>query len=147
MANWRWRLYHEGCFPPVQSWAVSLLRDKTPVDVWCMLLWIEPMSLAQNPGMCSFSWIFAKFQWAPNFAEFVLGGFLCFFRVFFNSIAYSNFTFCGTWTVSLFAFRWKMWKFQETSISMFSFIMWHCIVKRNVWMSLFYKNKAGSKHC
>ena len=45
-------------------------------------------------GMCSFSWIFAKFLWAPDFVEFVFGSFSC-----FNiEIVYSNFSFCGAWT-------------------------------------------------
>ena len=39
-------------------------------------------------GVCSFSWICAKFYWAPDFVEFVLGRFWHF----------SNCTFCGAWT-------------------------------------------------
>ena len=43
--------------------------------------------------------------------EFVLSSFSC-----FNiEIAYSNFTFCGAWTPSFFAFRWKLSKFQENA--------------------------------
>ena len=33
---------------------------------------------------------------SPDFVEFVLGSFLC----FYTEIAYSNFTFCGAYTLS-----------------------------------------------
>ena len=42
-------------------------------------------------GCAHFLEIFAKFLWAPDFVEFVLGGFSC----FYIEIAYSNLTFCG----------------------------------------------------
>ena len=35
------------------------------------------------------------------------------YRLHNIEIAYSNFTFCGAQTPSLYSFRWKMWKFQE----------------------------------
>ena len=41
--------------------------------------------------------------------EFVL----CSLSCFYIEIAYSNFTLCGPWTPSFFAFTWKITKFQE----------------------------------
>ena len=60
-------------------------------------------------GVWSFSWICAKFYWAQNFVEFVLG---CF--SYFNiEIAYLNFTFCGAWTPIFCEFTWKLSKYQQ----------------------------------
>ena len=60
-------------------------------------------------GVCSFSSIGAKFYWAPDFVEFVLGR----FSHFYIAIAYSNSTFCGAWTPSFCEFTWKLLKFQR----------------------------------
>ena len=46
-------------------------------------------------GVCSFCWNFAKLCGAPGFWENVFS-----FSVFYIEIAYSNFTFCGTYTLS-----------------------------------------------
>ena len=48
-------------------------------------------------------------HWVPDFAEFVLGRFSHFYIV----IAYSNSTFCGSWTPSFCEFTWKLSKFQQ----------------------------------
>ena len=39
---------------------------------------VQILIMDRFPRGCSFSWICAKFQWAPDFVEFVLGSFSCF---------------------------------------------------------------------
>ena len=51
------------------------------------------------PGVYSFSWNFEKNYRAPDFADNVFGNFSC----FYTEIAYSNFTFCGAYTLSFLA--------------------------------------------
>ena len=51
--------------------------------------------------------VLLKFYWAPDIVEFVLG------RFSHIAIAYSNSTFCGSWTQSFCEFTWKLSKFQE----------------------------------
>ena len=53
--------------------------------------------------------VLLKFYWAPGIVEFVLGR----FSHFYIAIAYSNSTFCGTWTPSFYEFTWKLSKFQQ----------------------------------
>ena len=66
-----------------------LHKNENLSPVWNFLFKIDAICFTQNWIMCSFSWIFAKFQLALDFIEFVHGSFSC-----FNiEIAYSNFTF------------------------------------------------------
>ena len=53
--------------------------------------------------------ILLKFYWAPDIVKFVLGT----FSHFYIAIAYSNSTFCGTWTPIFCEFTWKLSKFQQ----------------------------------
>ena len=85
------------------------MSSQNPDDVQMVKEMNDTNQFKHCPGMCSFSWNFAQFYWASDFVEFMLGSFSC----FYIDIAYSNFTFCGAWTPSLFACRWKLSKFQE----------------------------------
>ena len=53
--------------------------------------------------------VLLRFYWAPYIVEFVLGR----FSHFNIAIAYSNSTFCGTWTSCFYEFTWKLAKFQQ----------------------------------
>ena len=70
---------------------------------------MHPSGLESESGGCArFPEILQNFR-APDFVENVLGSFSC-----LNiEIAYSNFTSCDALTLSFFAFRWKLSKFQE----------------------------------
>ena len=57
--------------------------------------------------------VIARFLWSLCSVDF----FCCCIE-----IAYSNFTFCGAKTPSLFAFRQKMWKFQKIEHTLRSFL-------------------------
>ena len=87
---------------------------QSPLGYMCFIFvgsWGEGVetTFLGNSGVCSFCRICAKFQWAPDFVEFVFGR----FAHFYIAIAYSNSTFCGTWTPSFCEFTWKLSKFQQ----------------------------------
>ena len=48
------------------------------IDHWWIMQFLAKLLLNNSPGVCFFSWNFAKFWWAPDFVEFVLGSFSCF---------------------------------------------------------------------
>ena len=81
------------------------------------------------PGVCSFFWICPKFYWAPDFVEFVLGR----FSHFYIAIAYSNSTFCGSWTPSFSEFTWKLSKFQQNEHTQGGVCPGGVSVWRGVW--------------